>query len=157
MELDKKVKELAAWMERLKRERARYPVVLVIPDGIDKNWDDVFKAASDSVEGMYINYLQDIMNAESCPEIGAFEFSDMIRWLKSKTVKNGPLFITGVDPIITTWDERGRSAFFREYLNIEVPADYPIAMLSFLAKKYEADKLGNSCSIILNDKMHKIN
>lgn len=156
MDTDKKIRELAARTERLWLKRKRYPVILILPSDVKENWEEIFRGAAVKLDGTYTNYLVDVLGSKNPPVIGAFSFSDLIKWMKTETLQRGPLFVSNIDPIITTWKPDFRKAFYKEFLHTELPWKKPIITNSFMGAQYHVVHKETGSGLVLDGNLQKI-
>ena len=106
--------------------------------------------------GTFVNYLLDVMDSDNPPVIGAFNFRDLIDWMKLTALKKGPLLVTHIDPMITTWNEKFRIAFYNELLKTELPCNCPIATISPMAKEYEVSHEDRGQGVVLDGRLETL-
>lgn len=135
--MDEMLKELSRIVNSLKERR--YPVLL-ITEKVDR---DKLVALAENIDATYIDYLDDVMLSEDGPIPGAYQRWRLCEWLKEKAKSLGTLIVDEVEPIISTWDDRDKKAFYKEFLKTESKS--PIILVSpigrnFQSKSYERGK-----------------
>ena len=119
---------------------SRYPIMLILC--YEKNlFHSLTEQISGVIIGKKIDYLNDILNTEKSPVLGAYDRHEFVEWIKQESRMVESLFVYNAEPLVATWSENEVKCFVDELLRIENYGEkykrIPIIFLLFLPATYK--------------------
>jgi len=91
----------------------------------------------------FLNFRDDVLPNASEIKLGAYTRGEFQEWLNAAAQQHGGLLLTNADSLISTWDERDRKAFYKEFLLNGVNYGPSTVLISWLGSTFDLEEVHN--------------
>lgn len=132
----------------------RYPTMLLVLHRREALPPSEAVEIAAAIKLRHVDYVRDVLSADDGPIPGGYSWTQFRKWLKEEAQRTGGILVDQADAMITTWSDRDRETFFREFLRTEIRAqdgtNAPAVLVSALAAHYDLPEEERGQGIVLH-------
>lgn len=144
------VSKIIKAIQSLNNNNIRYPNLLINQSNKQSLSDDEAMSIAKGVGLKFINFLEDVLSIDNTITLGAYTRSEFQEWLNTSTKTNSGILLINGDDLITTWDERDRKAFFKEFILNGINYGPSTVLVSWLGSSFDLEEIHNHEIKVIN-------
>jgi hypothetical protein len=129
---------------------SRYPNLLINQSCKQSLSEDEARLVAMTAGIRFIDFRDEILPTDTTITLGAFTRSEFQDWLNAAAKENSGILLWNSDVLISTWDERGRKGFFKEFLLNGVNYGPSTVLVSWLGSNFDLEEIHNGEIKIVN-------
>jgi hypothetical protein len=134
-------REIMSAIESLRSRR--YPNLLINQSTENPLSEGTARSIAAAAGLHFLNFRDEVLPNASEIKLGAYARGEFQEWLNVVVQQHGGLLLTNADPLISTWDQRDRKAFYKEFLLNGVNYGPSTVLVSWLGSTFDLEEVHN--------------
>jgi hypothetical protein len=152
--MNTQVSKIIKVIQSLNNNNIRYPNLLINQSIKQPLSDEAARSIAEGVGLKFIDFREDVLPFDNTITLGAYTRSEFQELLNNSTKTNSGIMLWNGDALISTWDERDRKAFFKEFLLNGLNYGPSTVLVSWLGSSFDLEEIhNNEIKIIYMDRI----
>lgn len=148
--MNTQVSKIIKVIQSLNNNNIRYPNLLINQSIKQPLSGEAARSITEGAGLKFIDFREDVLLFDKTITLGAYTRSEFQELLNNSTKTNSGILLWNGDDLITTWDERNRKAFFKEFLLNGLNYGPSTVLVSWLGNSFDLEEIHNNEIKIIN-------